>query len=113
MKHVDDLVAATAPLQTCAGLPGGIEASIHAMMRIFNDEETDAILLVDARNAFNAMNRQAALHNIIPARNYPHSFVTFMVAKLSYSSQILMRRFCRKKGQHKEDPNRWLSTRKA
>ena len=59
-----DLVAATAPLQTCAGLPGGIEASIHAMRRIFNDEETDAILLVDARNAFNAMNRQAALHNI-------------------------------------------------
>ena len=58
------LVAATAPLQTCAGLPGGIEASIHAMRRIFNDEETEAILLVDARNAFNAMNRQAALHNI-------------------------------------------------
>ena len=58
-----ELVAATAPLQTCAGLPGGMEASIHAMRRIFEDEETEGILLVDASNAFNAMNREAALHN--------------------------------------------------
>ena len=59
-----ELVAATAPLQTCAGLPGGIEAAIHAMRKIFNDNETEGILLVDAKNAFNAMNREAALHNI-------------------------------------------------
>ena len=59
-----DLVAATAPCQTCAGIPGGIEASIHAMRKIFNDAETEAVLLVDASNAFNSMNRQAALHNI-------------------------------------------------
>ena len=59
-----DLVDATAPLQTCAGIPGGIEASIHAMRRIFEDPETEAILLVDASNAFNALNRAAALHNV-------------------------------------------------
>jgi hypothetical protein len=59
-----ELVAATAPLQTCAGLSGGIEASIHAMRRIYEDEETEAILLVDAANAFNALNRKAALHNV-------------------------------------------------
>ena len=58
-----ELVASTAPLQTCAGLPGGMEASIHAMRRIFEDDETEGILLVDASNAFNAMNREAALHN--------------------------------------------------
>ena len=59
-----ELVAATAPLQTYAGLAGGIEASIHAMRQIYEDEETEGILLVDATNAFNALNRKAALHNV-------------------------------------------------
>ena len=59
-----DLVEATAPLQTCGGLPGGIEASIHAMRQIFEDPSTEAVLLIDASNAFNALNRAAALHNI-------------------------------------------------
>ena len=59
-----NVVASTAPIQTCGGLSGGIEAAIHTMRRIFNDPETEGILLVDAKNAFNAMNRQAALHNI-------------------------------------------------
>ena len=34
------------------------------MSTIFKDEDTDAVLLVDATNAFNQLNRQAALHNI-------------------------------------------------
>jgi len=59
-----ELVESTAPLQTCAGLKGGIEASIHAIRRKYEDEETEGILLVDASNAFNALNRKAALHNI-------------------------------------------------
>ena len=58
-----DIISATAPLQTCAGLSGGAEASIHAMRRIYLDPETEGVLLVDASNAFNAMNRAAALHN--------------------------------------------------
>ena len=59
-----DLIDATVPLQTCAGVPGGIEASIHAMRKIFEDPETEGILLVDASNAFNALNRATALHNV-------------------------------------------------
>ena len=59
-----ELVSTTAPLQTCAGLSGGIEGAIHAMRRMFEDEETEAVLLVDASNAFNALNRKAALHNV-------------------------------------------------
>ena len=31
---------------------------------MFEDDRTDAVILGDARNAFNSMNRQAALHNI-------------------------------------------------
>ena len=60
----DDIINAAGPLQTCAGLKSGIEASIHAMRNIFQKEETEALLLVDADNAFNRLNRKAALHNV-------------------------------------------------
>ena len=59
-----DIIEAAGPLQTCAGLKAGIEASIHAMREIFEDDETEAVLLVDAENAFNKLNRQAAILNI-------------------------------------------------
>ena len=48
----------------CAGLRIGSKAAVHAMHSIFEEEETDAVLLIDASNAFNALNRAAALHNI-------------------------------------------------
>ena len=54
----------TGALQLCAGQDAGIEAAIHAMRDIFIDDETEAILLVDARNTFNNLNRQAALFNV-------------------------------------------------
>ena len=60
----EDIINAAGPLQTCAGLKAGIEASIHAMRCIYEEEETEAVLLVDAENAFNNLNRRAALHNI-------------------------------------------------
>ena len=59
-----EIVNATAPLQTCAGLKGGVEASIHTMRQAYKDPETEVILIVDASNVFNAMNRKAALQNI-------------------------------------------------
>ena len=59
-----DIIEDAGPLQTCAGLKAGIEASIHAMREIFEDDETEAVLLVDAENAFNNLNRRAAIHNI-------------------------------------------------
>ena len=34
------------------------------MKEIISSDETEAVLLVDASNAFNTINRQAALHNI-------------------------------------------------
>ena len=34
------------------------------MRRMFDSDETEAVLLIDASNAFNALNRKAALHNI-------------------------------------------------
>ena len=61
--HTDIHLAAGA-LQTCAGHDAGAEAAIHAMREIFARENTDAVLLVDASNAFNQVNHQSALHNI-------------------------------------------------
>ena len=51
------------PLQAAGGAKGGAEADIHAMRNIFEDENTDAVILVDVSNAFNSLNRQVALHN--------------------------------------------------
>ena len=34
------------------------------MHAVFEADDTDAVLLIDASNAFNALNRAAALHNI-------------------------------------------------
>ena len=34
------------------------------MREIFEEEETDAVLFIDASNAFNSLNRKALLHNI-------------------------------------------------
>ena len=55
---------AAGSLQVCAGLEAGAEAAIHAVHDIFIDHTTEAVLLIDAENAFNATNRKAMLHNI-------------------------------------------------
>ena len=59
-----DIQLAAGALQTCAGHDAGAEAAIHAMRDIYARENTDAVLLVDASNAFNQVNCQSALHNI-------------------------------------------------
>ena len=38
------------------------------MRQLFHDPGSQAVLLVDASNAFNSVNRQAALHNILRIR---------------------------------------------
>ncbi|PFX13573.1 hypothetical protein AWC38_SpisGene22326, partial [Stylophora pistillata] len=59
-----DVVDASGSLQLCAGKKSGSEAAIHAVHKIFKADDTDAVLLIDAPNAFNSLNRAAALHNI-------------------------------------------------
>ena len=59
-----DVQDAAGPLQLCAGQDGGCEAAIHAMQDIYSQQDVQGALLVDASNAFNSINRQAALHNI-------------------------------------------------
>ena len=59
----EDVVNACSSSQMC-GRQSGSEAAIHAMHKMFSNENTDAFLLVDAANAFNNLNREVFLHNI-------------------------------------------------
>ena len=47
-----------------AGQEAGCEAAVHAMQSLFHSSSTQAVLLADASNAFNSLNRRASLHNI-------------------------------------------------
>ena len=63
LKHyIQDAVG---PLQFCASFEGGCKAAIHAMHQFFNQPQFDAVIQVDVSNAFNALNCQAALRNIL------------------------------------------------
>ncbi len=59
-----DIQETTGSVQLCAGQISGIEAAVHAVTTLFQKDDTEAILLVDASNAFNTLNRLVALHNI-------------------------------------------------
>jgi len=60
----EDIKMVAGPLQLCAGQMAGGEAAIHSVRELFVHDDCDAVLLVDASNAFNSLNRIVALHNI-------------------------------------------------
>ena len=60
-----DVIEAAGPIQLCTGLDGGCEAAVHSLRQLFADANTEAVLLVDATNAFNSFNRAAVLRNIL------------------------------------------------
>ena len=51
-------------MQLCAGQRAGCEAAAHALSSMFSEDNSDAILLVDADNAFIRINRNVMLHRI-------------------------------------------------
>ena len=70
LSNVISLVGA---LQVYAGHEAGCVEAIHAMHTIFEDEKTEAVLLVDAANAFDSVNSQVFLHSIcIICPSMPH-----------------------------------------
>ena len=59
----DDILKAVGSIQLCAGQEAVCEAGIHAMRNLFEDEGAEMMLMVNASNAFNSLNREAALRN--------------------------------------------------
>ena len=59
-----DIQEAAGPLQVGTGLKSGSEAAIHFMRQQFESDSAEAVIMVDATNAFNAINRKAMLHSI-------------------------------------------------
>ena len=63
------LISVAGGLQLCVGQEGGAEAGIHGMREIFEDDDTEWLIQVDANNAFNTLNRAVLLH-----RRFRNSF---------------------------------------
>ena len=83
-EQVQEAVGA---LQFCAGHPLGVESAIHSMRAFLAEEDSDGILLIDADNAFNRINRKVALWNIqYDCPSMKHILINFYRS----SSQILM-----------------------
>ena len=72
----EDVLESAGCVQICAGHKGGAEAAIHAVRQIFEENEDDAVVLIDASNAFNSLNRKAALHNIGVICPIMHTFAS-------------------------------------
>jgi len=56
-----DILQAVGNQQLCCGQVAGIEHAIHALRSQFTKADCQGILLIDASNAFNSLNRKAAL----------------------------------------------------
>ena len=78
-----DVLETVGSAQLCAGQKGGCEAAVHALRSSFEFESSEAILLVDAKNAFNSLNRRTALLNIL---HLCPSIARFLVN--SYRSEV-------------------------
>lgn len=61
-KHVMD---SSLDMQLCAGSRLGSKAFIHSMRGLYEQEEAEAIILVDTTNAFNGINGKFLFHNIM------------------------------------------------
>ena len=51
--------------QMCAGQDSPCESIVHSLRSLFDSGSVDGLLIVDASNAFNALNRSLALRNIL------------------------------------------------
>ena len=60
----NDLKSLGKDTQLCLGQKCGIEHAIHSLREEFAKPDVQAILLIDAKNAFNSLNRVLALENI-------------------------------------------------
>ena len=96
----DDIQTVAGPLQLCAGHQSGCESAVHAMRQVFESSETEAIILVDATNAFNSQNRQTALRNIQHLCPPLSRSLLIPIGRM-YIYTLMARPYCRRKAQPK------------
>ena len=51
--------------QFCTGQKSSCEAIVHCVRELYDSEEVEEVLCVDATNSFNSLNRKLALRNIL------------------------------------------------
>ena len=73
--------------QLCGGQIAGIKAAVHSVRKLFENDTTEAILLVDASNAFNSLNRANALMNI---RTVCPAFSTILINIYRESTELFL-----------------------
>ena len=74
MIRKQDVMKAAGSLQVCTGQKPGAEAAVHAVHNIFNDHNTQVVLLIEAGNATAAINRKVMLHKSY----YVHIIYTYI-----------------------------------
>ena len=62
-NSLEKILKPTGSLKLSACQDIGSEAAIHTVYDMFSENDTEAVLIIDASNAFNSMNREAFLHN--------------------------------------------------
>ena len=65
----------------------GIESAVHSVRKLFENDTTEAIPLVDASNAFNSLNRANALMNI---RTVCPAFSTILINTYRESTELFL-----------------------
>ena len=109
MISKQDVMKKTGSLQVCAEQEPGVEVATHAVHDIFKDHTTEAVLLIDAENTFNAINRKAMVHNISVIWSIVSTYVSNcynMPARLFIigGTEILSRKELRKEIQQRWQP---------
>ena len=60
---IDDILTSVGSLQVFGGHEPGFDSLMHAMHTAYEEQSAEAVLLVDASNAFSSVDRNAFLHS--------------------------------------------------
>ena len=109
----DEVQKSVGALQLCAGHPNGVEAAIHSMRETLSLDKSEGILLIDADNAFNRVNRAVALNNvqyICPAFKFALINTYREPSRIFMTDGKATSNFYQKKVRHKDAHLPWRCT---